>query len=70
MTLHTYTPLTNVPTKYQLPTPYGFRNMARKRFLGQGHYSKVKSRSDYDVAHLYPPTNVPTKYQLPTPYDF
>ena len=25
-------PLTNVPTKYQLPTPDGFRDIARKRF--------------------------------------
>ena len=25
-------PLTNVPTKYQLPTPYGFRDTARTRF--------------------------------------
>ena len=25
-------PLTNVPTKYQLPTPYGFRDIARTRF--------------------------------------
>ena len=25
-------PLTNVPTKHQLPTPYGFRNIARTRF--------------------------------------
>ena len=34
MTLHTYNlqPLTNVPTKYQLPTPYGFRDIARTRF--------------------------------------
>ena len=30
--------------------------------------SKVKSRSDHDVAHLL--TNVPTKYQVPTPYGF
>ena len=30
--------------------------------------SKVKSRSDHDVAQLHPLTNVPTKYQLPTPY--
>ena len=22
-------PLTNVPTKYQLPTPYGFRDIAQ-----------------------------------------
>ena len=27
MTLHTYTPLTNVPTKYQIPTPYSFRDI-------------------------------------------
>ena len=32
--------------------------------------SKVKSRSDHDVAQLHPLTNVPTKYQLPTPYGF
>ena len=63
--------LTNVPTKYQLPTPYGFRDIAQTRFyrsrsLPQG--SMVKSRSHYDVAHLHPLTNVPTKRQLPTPY--
>ena len=39
-------------------------------FKGQGHYDKVKSRSDHDIAHLLPLTNVPTKYQLPTPYSF
>ena len=39
-------------------------------FKGQGHYSKVKSRSDHDIAHLHPLTNVPTKYQLLTPYGF
>ena len=25
-------PSTNVPTKYKLPTPYGFRDIARTRF--------------------------------------
>ena len=25
--------LTNVATKYQLPTPYGFRDIAQTRFL-------------------------------------
>ena len=25
-------PLTNVPTKHQIPTPYGFRDIARTRF--------------------------------------
>ena len=32
--------------------------------------SKVKSRSDHNVAHLHPLTNIATKYQLPTPYSF
>ena len=41
-------PLTNVPTKYQLPTPYGFRDIARTRFyrsrsLWQGQI-KVRPR--------------------------
>ena len=66
-------PPTNVLTKYQLPTPYGVRNIAQTRFyrsrsLRQG--SKVKSRSHYDVAHIQLLTNVPTKYQLPTPCGF
>ena len=39
-------------------------------FIGQGHYGKVKSRLDHDVAHLHVLTNVPTKYQLPTSYSF
>ena len=111
----------SVPTKYQFPTLYGFRDIARTRFyrsrsLQQGQRSnegqtmtlrnthpnqcpyqvstsytlrfpryspdkifklkvttarsKVKSRSDHDVAYLQPLTNVPTKYQLPTPYGF
>ena len=54
-------PLTNVPTKYQLPTPYGCRNGTMAR-------PKVKPRSHHDIAHLQPLTNVPTKYKLPTPY--
>ena len=32
VTLNTYNPLTNVPTKYQLPTPYGFQDVARTIF--------------------------------------
>ena len=27
-------PLTNVPTKYQLPTPYGFPDIAQARLYG------------------------------------
>ena len=32
MTLHTYNPTTNVPTKYQLPTLYSCWDIARTRF--------------------------------------
>ena len=61
-------PLTNVPAKYQLSTPNGFRDIARTRFSNSGHYGKVKLRTNHNVAHLQPLTNVPTKYELPTPY--
>ena len=38
-------PPTNVPTKYQLPTPYAFRDIAHTRdFIGKGHYGKVKGQ--------------------------
>ena len=66
-------PPTNVPTKYQLPTPYGFRDIARTRFYRlriTRARSRVKSRSHHDVAHLQRPINVPTKCELPTPYGF
>ena len=66
-------PLTNVPTKYQLPTPYSFRDIAPDKIFKLKvtmARSKVKSRSHHDVAHLHPLTNVPTKYQLPTLYGF
>ena len=51
---------TNDPTKYQLPTPYGFQD------IGHGHYNKVKSRSHHDVAHLHPPNQC--SYQVLTYY--
>ena len=71
--LHIYYPLTNVLTKYQLPTPYSFRNIARTRFyrsssLQQGERS---NQGHTMMLHIYYPlTNVLTKYQLPTPYSF
>ena len=37
-------PLINVPIKYQLPTRYGSRDIARTRFIGQGHYGKVQGQ--------------------------
>ena len=48
--------LSNVPTMYQLPTPYGLGDIARTRFY--------RSRS-LQQGHLHPLTNVPTKYQVP-----
>ena len=50
---------------HQKPDP-----KVQQDFKGQGHYNKVKSKSNHDVAHLHPLTNVPSKYQLPTPYSF
>ena len=61
--------LTNVPTKCQTSTPYRIQEPGQD-FITHGQYSKVKSRSHHDVAHLQPPTNVPIKYQLATPYGF
>ena len=60
-------PLTNVPTKYQLPTPYSFRDIARTRFsrsrsLSQGHYDKVKGHTM--TVHTYTPNQCP--YQVST----
>ena len=41
--------LTNVPTKYQLPTSDVFprdiaRDIPRQNFIGEGHYDKVKGQ--------------------------
>ena len=58
MTLHTYNPLTNVPTKCQLPTPYGIRNIAKV------------STSRSNVLPLHTLANVSTQYQLPASYSF
>ena len=44
MTLHTYISLTNVRTKYQLPTLYVFRDIAGQDLKGQGHYCKIKGQ--------------------------
>ena len=66
-------PLTNVPTKYQLPTPNGFQDIAADKIFKlkvTTARSKVKSRSDHDIACLHFLADVPTKYQLPTPYGF
>ena len=70
MTSHTYT-----PEPMSLPS-INFLHLTVSEiqpgqdFMGRGHYSKVKSRSDRNVTHLHPLTNVPTKYHCPTPYSF
>ena len=50
-------PITNVPTKYQLPTPYGFRDIGRTRFyrsrsLRQGQRS---NQGHTMTLHTYTP---------------
>ena len=64
-------PPANAPTEYQLPKPYGFQDIAQKRFkrsrsLRQDHRSIQGHTMTF--AYLHPLTNVLTKYQLPTPY--
>ena len=58
--MHTYIYihlLANVPTKYQRPTPYGFRDIAQTRFyrsrsLRQGQRS---NQGDTMMLHTYTP---------------
>ena len=55
--VHTYNPPTNVDTKYRFPTPTPKPTVSKiypgKYLIGQGHYGKVKSRSQHEVAHLH-----------------
>ena len=62
-------PLTNVPTKHQLPTPYSFQDINWTKFY-RSRSLRQSQRSNHDAAHLEPPTNVSTKYQLSTLYSF
>ena len=56
--------LTNVPTKFQLPTPYGFQDIARTRFsnsrsLQQGQ----KSNQGHTMTlHTYTPQPMPSLF--------
>ena len=73
MPLHTYNPLTNVPTKHELPTPYGFQDIARTGFYrSRSPRQGQRSNQGHTMPlHTYNPlTNVPTKHELPTPYGF
>ena len=61
-------PLTNVPTKHQLPTPYGFQDIARTRFYRSSHYGKVKGQIKVTpwCCTPTPPNQCP--YQVSTSY--
>ena len=50
-------PLSNVPTKYQLPALYSFRDIARQKFKGQGHYGKIKGHTYNSQAMSLPSIN-------------
>ena len=72
MTLHNYIPNQcpyQVSTSYTLRFPRYSPDKIFELKVTTAR-SKVKSRSDHDVAHLHILTNVPTKYKHPTPYGF
>ena len=59
-------PLTNVTTKCQFPTPYGFQDIVRTIFLGQGHYGKAKGQIKVRPWHCTPTTPNQCPYQVST----
>ena len=50
-------PLTNVPTKQQLPTPYGFRDIARTKFYRSRSLWQVQrsNKGQTMMLHTYTP---------------
>ena len=60
--------LANVSTKYQLPTPYGFRDLDWTDFIGQDHYGKVKGQIKVTPTHPNQrPYQVSASYTLEFP---
>ena len=61
-------PLTNVPTKYQLPTPYGFRDIAQTRFYRSRSLCQGQRSNQGHTMTL--PTFTPSQcpYQVSTSY--
>ena len=68
MTLHTYNPLTNVPTKYQLPTPSSFRDMAQTRFYRSRSLWQGQRSNQGHTMTLYTYTSYQCLYQVSTSY--
>ena len=54
-------PLTNVPTKNQLPTPYGFRDIARTRFYRSRSQQQGQwlNQGQTMMMHTYTPNQCP-----------
>ena len=50
-------PLTNVPTKYQLPTPYSFRDIARTRFFRSRSLQQGQRSNEGQTMHVL---NIPS----------
>ena len=48
-------PLTNVLTKYQLPTPYGFQDIARTRFYRSPWQGQISNQGHTMMLHTYNP---------------
>ena len=61
-------PLTNVPTKYQLPTPYGFWDMAQTRFYRSRSLQQGQRSNQGQTMMLHNHTHNQCPYQLSTSY--
>ena len=59
---------TSVPTKYQLPTPYAFIDIAEQDFIDQGHNGKVKGQSKVTPWHCTPTPPNQCSYEVSTSY--
>ena len=60
--------LTNVPTKYQLPTPYGFRDIARTRFSNSRSLRQGQRSNQGQTMTLQPTHPNQCPYQVSTSY--
>ena len=63
-------PLTNAPTKYQLPTPYGFPDIARKRFYRSRSLQQGQSSNQGHTMTLHTTPANQCPYQVSTSYTF
>ena len=61
-------PPTNVPTKYQLPTPYSFRDIARTRFYRSRSLQQGQRSNQGHTMMLHTYTPIQYSYQVSTSY--